>query len=267
MRGSPKPHRPACWRGTLAACLTWCVIAPVGAAQPNANSAYCDAAGANLVFIIDTTTAYDDQDKELLVRAVGEMFEMLHGGERIVIRTITDTFSTSQRVVERCLPRCASQGMLDSWFNCNEGLIVSETKKAKRAIVEGLRAHLAAATPRARSDIARTLASIAREDARAGGQNLLYVFSDMIENSDHVPGRLFFSAENKRLLAHMKKYGLVAALKGAEVHVFGFGRDGTEARNPLQVGTQQKLLEFWRAYFKAAGANLVEMGQNVVVRR
>ena len=242
-------------------------MAPAAAAQPKANNAYCDAAGANLVFVIDTTTSYDDKDKELLVRAVGEMFEILHGGERIVIRTITDTFATSARVVKRCLPRCASQGMLDKWFNCNEGLIVSETKKAKRDIVEALRAHLATATPQSRSDIARTLASVAREDARPGGQNLLYFFSDMIENSDYVPGRLFFSTDNKRLIAHMKKYGLVASLKGADVHVFGFGRDGTEARNPLQIGTQQKLLEFWRVYFKAAGANLVEMGQNVVVRR
>ena len=242
-------------------------MAPVAAAQPKANNAYCDAAGANLVFVIDTTTSYDDKDRQLLVRAVGEMFEILRGGERIAIRTITDTFATSARVVERCLPHCASQGMLDKWFNCNEGLIVSETKKAKRDIVEALRAHLAAASPRARSDIARTLASIAREDARAGGENILYIFSDMIENSDHVPGRLFFSTENKRLIAHMKKYGLVASLKGADVHVFGFGRDGTEARNPLHIGTQQKLLEFWRVYFKAAGANLVEMGQNVVVRR
>lgn len=46
-----------------------------------------------------------------------------------------------------------------------------------------------------------------------------------------------------------------------------FGRDGTEARNPLQTGTHQKLLGFWRIYFKAAGANLIEMGQNVIVRR
>jgi hypothetical protein len=253
--------------GHAAAFLCCCAVAHAAAAQPKSNNDYCNAAGANLLFVIDTTTAYDAKDRELLVRAVGEMFEILHGGERIVIRTITDTFATSQRVIERCIPRCVSKGMFDEWFNCNAGLIVSETKKAKRDIVESLRAHLAGATPRGRSDIARTLASIAREDARTDGQNLVYIFSDMIENSDHVPGRQFFSVENRRLLAHMKKFSLVASLKGAEVHVFGFGRDGTDARNPLQIGTQQKLLEFWRMYFTAAGANLVEMGQNVVVRR
>jgi hypothetical protein len=267
MACSQTPHRLARCRGVIAAAAFCCGFAHPAAAQPKSNHDYCDASGANLVFIIDTTTSYDGKDKELLIRAVGEMFEILRGGERIVIRTITDTFATSERVVERCLPRCASKGMLDKWFNCNEGLIVSETKKAKRDIVEALRTHLVSVTPRARSDIARTLASIAREDSRTDGQNLVYVFSDMIENSDHVPGRMFFTIENKRLIAHMKKFGLIASLKGAEVHVFGFGRDGTEARNPLQIGSQQKLLDFWRLYFGAAGATLVEMGQNVVVRR
>ena len=107
------------WRAApLVICMLWVFGA---AAQPKSNKDFCDAGGTNLLFIIDTTTAYDDKDKELLVRAVGEMFEILHGGERIVIRTITDTFATSQRVIERCIPRCASQGMLDKWFNCNEG--------------------------------------------------------------------------------------------------------------------------------------------------
>lgn len=235
--------------------------------QPKSNKEYCETGGTNLLFVIDTTTPYDAKDKELLIRAVQEMFGILHGGERLVIRTITDSFSTSHRVVERCIPRCKATGWLDDLINCNQGLIVNETKKAKNDIVEAFRTHLSIVTPRARSDIARTLTNISREDARSGGKNLVYLFSDMIENSDHVPGRLFFSVENKRLLAHMKKYGLIASLKGAEVHVFGFGRDGTDARNPLQVGTQQKLSDFWRMYFTAAGANLVEIGQNIVVRR
>lgn len=262
---SHRPLRRLAGAATVILCL-W-ATAQGAAGQPKQNSDYCDEAGANLLFVIDTTTSYDEKDRELLLRAVGEMFEILHGGERIIVRTITDSFSTSHRVVERCIPRCASKSLLDEWFNCNQGLIVNETKKAKRDIVEALRSHLSTVTPRGRSDIARTLANIAREDARGGGQNILYVFSDMIENSDHVPGRLFFSVDNKRLLAHMKKFDLVASLKGAEVHVFGFGRDGTEARQPLQVGTQQKLSAFWRMYFTSAGANLVEMGQNIVVRR
>lgn len=253
------------WRAAILAMCVVCVSS--AAAQPKPNKDFCDSGGTNLLFVIDTTTPYDDKDKELLIRAVGQMFEILHGGERLVIRTITDSFSTSDRVVERCIPRCKATGWFDELINCNQGLIVNETKKAKHDIVEAFRAHLSTVTPRTRSDIARSLANISREDARPGGPNLIYIFSDMIENSDHVPGRQFFAVENKRLLAHMRKYGLVASLKGAEVHVFGFGRDGTDARNPLQIGTQQKLQEFWRAYFKAAGANLVEMGQNVVVRR
>ena len=260
------PYLPR-WLLPLAVGLCFTAWLHGAAAQPKPNAAYCEATGANLVFVIDTTTAYDDKDKELLVGAMLAMFEILRGGDRMLVRTITDTFSTSHRVVERCIPHCAARGMFDKLFSCSEGLILAETKKAKRDIVAALRAHLVAVRPRNRSDIARTLSSIAREDARGRTRNIFYIFSDMIENSDHVSGRAFFSVENKRLLTHMKKFDLVARLKGAEVHVFGFGRDGTEARLPLQIAAQQKLSDFWRTYFKAAGANLIEMGQNIVVRR
>ena len=254
-------------RGVLCALLLAGGVAlPLEAvAQPVSNSSYCSKDGTNLIFAIDITTAYDAKDKELLVRAVGDIFDSLRGGERLLIRTITDTFSTSDRMIERCIPQCVANGPLDSLWRCNQGIIVSETRKAKQEIVEALRVRLASVKPRPRSDIARTLAAVSREDAQHGGQTLLYVFSDMIENSDHVPGRDFLTLDNKRLIAHMKKFNLVASLPGADVRVFGVGRDGTEKRGPLPVGSLQKLLEFWRIYFTAGGAKSVEISQNMVV--
>jgi len=74
-------------------------------AQTKTNKDYCAADGANLVFAVDTTTPYDARDKDLIVRAVGEIFETMHGGDRLVIRTIGASFtaSTSDRPVRPAL--------------------------------------------------------------------------------------------------------------------------------------------------------------------
>ena len=42
-------------------------------AQPLANKDYCANDGTNVMFVIDVTTEYDPKDKELLVRAVGDI--------------------------------------------------------------------------------------------------------------------------------------------------------------------------------------------------
>jgi hypothetical protein len=77
-------------------------------AQPLSNKGYCADDGTNVMFVIDVTTEYDPKDKELLVSAVGDIFDSLRGGERIVIRSITASFATSDRLIgasRRASPR------------------------------------------------------------------------------------------------------------------------------------------------------------------
>jgi hypothetical protein len=47
------------------------------------------------------------------------------------------------------------------------------------------------------------------------------------------------------------------------VHIAGVGRGGTKERRPLTVPEQRKITEFWSAYFKQAGADPVDIGQNM----
>jgi len=54
------------WLG--AATLVVLCAAGTAFAQPKTNADYCDSDGANLVLAIDTTTPYDEKDKDLLVR-------------------------------------------------------------------------------------------------------------------------------------------------------------------------------------------------------
>lgn len=251
---------------TAAALLALCAVVPVRA-QPQTNKDYCDSDGANLVFAIDTTTPYDERDKELLVRTVGEIFETMQGGDRVVIRTINGSFATSERLIDRCVPRCKAKSIWDDIWKCNQGMIVSDTKRIKQEIAQSLRARLANFEEQPRSDIIRTLSMLSREEMQHGHRRVLYVISDLIENSDYIPGKVFFTLDSRKLMQVVRKYGLLPSLAGVEVHVFGVGRDGTAARAPLTVAALQKVTDFWNAYFKASKAQSFEISSDIVAHR
>jgi hypothetical protein len=103
----------------------------------------------------------------------------------------------------------------------------------------------------------------AKEDGVEGRPLSLYIYSDLIENSDYLPGRKFFSTPVDRLIGQLRKDKLIAPLKNANVQAAGVGRGGTKDRRPLGVAEQQKVTEFWTAYFKESGANSVEVGQSI----
>lgn len=253
----------------LAGAVVTLILATGGdaaSAQPKKNKDYCATDGANLVFAIDTTTPYDAKDKDLLVRAVGEIFETMHGGDRVVIRTISESFSTSERLIDRCVPRCEAKNMWDDIWKCNQGLVVNDTKKIKQEVIRSLSVRLSNFKEQPRSDIIRTLSNLSREEAQRGGRRVLYVFSDLIENSDYISGKTFFTTETRRLILYLKKYGLLSSLDGVEVHVFGVGRDGTSARAPLTVPALRKIMDFWNAYFQASKARSIEISPNIIDR-
>jgi hypothetical protein len=169
-------------------------------AQSGSNKEYCSPTGANLIFAIDVTTPYDAKDKELLVRAVGEIFETLHGGDRIVVRTIGASSTASERLVDKCVPRCRAKTTWERMFSCNEGIILNDTKQVKQLLLQSLKTRLAQFDEQPHSDIIRTIVSISREEGRRDCRQVLYVFSDLIENSDYIPGRAFFTTDTKKLL-------------------------------------------------------------------
>ena len=254
-------------RGRIAAALLAAHAAHPACAQPHANKDYCDGGGANLVFAVDTTTPYDERDKDLLVRTIAEIFETMRGGDRIAIRTINESFATSERLIDRCVPRCEARNIWDNIWKCNQGMIVSDTKRVKQEVVQALRTRLTNFREQPRSDIIRTISTISREEMQRGGRRVLYVISDLIENSDYIPGRVFFTLDSRKLMQIVRKYELLPSLDGVEVHVLGVGRDGTAARAPLTVAALQKITDFWNAYFKASKAQSFEISSDIVAHR
>jgi hypothetical protein len=114
------------------------------------------------------------------------------------------------------------------------------------------------------SDIVRTIASVVQEERREVGELNLYIYSDLIENSDYFPSKYLFSYSLQRLIYGLHHYKLVPNLKGAKVQVAGFGRAGTPDRRPLKVDEANKLREFWNGFFKEAGAVSISIGQNPI---
>lgn len=235
-------------------------------AHATTNKEYCAADGTNLVLIVDVTTAYDAKDKEVIVAAMGEIFDSLKGGERIAIRTITDTFASSDRLVDRCVPRCPHDDFWSQMLKCSEGTIRDDTRRLKNEITAALRERLANVTELPRSDIVRTISSVGREEMARRGRAVLYVYSDLLENSDLISMRQLFSAPNANIVRHVRKLDLIPDLTGAEVRCFGVARDATLARRPLAASQLQKLREFWKAYFAEAKVRSIEIEQNIPVR-
>ena len=220
-----------------------------------AADAYCKAEADNVLVYVDRTTPYDDMDKKALVEAVAAIFESLKGGERFAMRTIAESFTASERLLDACVPICESGGFLGDLFSdCTEGKMINDRKKLKTKIVQALQELLAEFVELPNSEIVRTLALSSAEETRAGRHNRFYLFTDLIENSTYLPGKDFFGTNTKTLLADLEADGLVPDWTGSHVRVFGVGRSGKPGRPPLEQAILGKLTEFWREYFELAGA-------------
>ena len=249
-------------------CLVWSVLLgffliDTANAQTSDNRSYCKSDGRIALFLVDITTPYDKTDKDIIVKATDKILASLNGGEKIIIRTITDSHTRSEQLIERCIPYCAAEGF-SRIFLCNDGAIRTDREGVYADIVESLRQRLAKFEETRHSDILRTVVLAAKEDAVQGRPLSLYIYSDLIENSDYLPGRKFFSTPVDRLIGQLRKDKLIAPIKNANVIAAGVGRGGTKERRPLGVAEQRKVTDFWTAYFKASGAKSVEVGQNII---
>ena len=207
-----------------------------------------------LALFIDVTTSFDEKSKSILIEGIEKFARSLQGGERIVLMTIEDSFSKSAKLFDGCVPVCESSGWIDWLFgDCTSGLVRLKRKEMNSAIRSGLSSRLAASTDLPRSDIIRTISEntqIIFSDKKGG---TLFIFSDMIENSELIPGKDFWTLTNDELLSRAEKTDLIPALKGVTVKAFGLGRGGDNDRTPLNETMLQKLRQFWTDYFEMAG--------------
>lgn len=220
----------------------------------------CRADAETTEVLLDVTTAYDDIDRATLAESLGDILDSLQPGQKLFIATIEDQFSHSRRLIEACIPYCPPMSLLQSIFSsCTEGMLAEKRKQLAAELHRVLAAILASSSELPHSDILRTIFYNVRERGDDDAGLTLFVFSDMLENSDLFPTRAFFALSPAELVRRAKTDNLMPKMPGATVRVFGVGRSHATDRPDLPPREMSKLVELWQAYFAAAGAAKVDL--------
>jgi hypothetical protein len=256
------PRAPGVAVGVFAAAIVVGAVSDPSHAQTDENTRFCSDAAPNVVALLDVTTPYDEADKTSLIEGISRIFEGLEDGARLSIRTIEDKSTSSQRLIQLCIPYCPDEGFFGGLLSkCTEGVVINERKHRRLQVSQAL---IQATRDRAElphSAIIRTIAIVAAEEFAQGRENRFYLFSDMIENSDYLSGKDFSRTPNDTLIDQLEKDRLIPNLSGAAVKVFGVGRGGSAERSPLSQERLTKLHDFWTRFFAAGGAS-VTLTQN-----
>jgi hypothetical protein len=122
------------------------------------------------------------------------------------------------------------------------------------------------ATELPKSEIIRTLAMVLGSTGEEKRSVLVYIFSDLIENSEFISGKTFWSQPVERTVDVVKENELLPDLRNASVKIFGVGRDGTAQRRPLAQVLLAHLKRFWILYFEKTGCIDLEINESLEIR-
>ncbi|MEQ9436779.1 hypothetical protein [Hyphomonas sp.] len=250
-------------RALLAVALVLTGCSGSSGSEPGAQAAgYCAFGETSSLFLIDQTTPYDDTDRAVITESIGTVVDRLGPGDRIVLATISEHYTQSSRLINACKPGCPQgQGALDSMVGgCSSMKALADERQFMSSLAQTLAPAVQGSSSADHSAIMSTIAQWTQ--APPGGQpfNHVYIFSDMLENSQAVPWSDFRSAEPDAAMALAEKYRYVPAVQGADVRIVGFGRSHNPGRPPLDPELDARLREFWAAYFLAGGASVTFEG-------
>jgi hypothetical protein len=242
-----------------------CLFAAVAACEPGAGGAsnskakYCEIGDQSSLFLVDRTTQYDDTDQRVIIESIGAVIDGLGVGDRIVLATIGSHYSQSASLANDCKPGCPqNQGPLDSMVGgCSAMIAQADLRGFKTDLVKSLGPLTTTAEEAKNSDIAGTIAQWTQ--APPGGRPFtsIYVFSDMLENSQGLPWSQFKAMAPDKAMELVERFKLTPSAKGAAVRIVGFGRLHDPGRPPLPAELDARLRTFWTTYFQAGGATSV----------
>jgi hypothetical protein len=251
----------------LAAALTITFIgsfADPGRADAAARQDYCSFSEHTTLVLVDRTTAYDGTDQEVFRSSLNRLQGSLDVGDRLIIQTITGSYTESRKVFDDCMPGCPEAGLME-WLtgSCRDIIATSDRNVFLKRAAAVVRQMLNEVKSYETSDIAQTIAEATREIAASPDRRItrLIVFSDMIENSPALPWARLQSGQPKALMEGLSGLGIKPTLDGADVVVFGFGRFHDRGRTQLRPDARSRLIDFWTRWFKSGNADAVFIGQ------
>ena len=218
--------------------------------RPTDAATMCDEPA--VLALIDTTTAYDDQDRGQIMPAIDRMVRSLEPGDRIVIRTVRDSPSSSRLLFDACAPASAT---FDWTLNGLWQWLWREPAADRIAIMRFRSSLRAAMLPplQSRGDapvtaLADTLARFADE---AGEIKAVWLFTDLLESVAASPEVLL--ADSGSLV---RAAAAIPGLQGLDVHVAGIGRFHDRLRRPLSSREMGSLIDAWTALIQTSGGRL-----------
>lgn len=225
---------------------------------PNSRAAYCEYGKNAALFLVDRTTQYDETDQRVMIESIGSVIDSLDTGDRFVLATIDSHYTGSQPLANECKPGCPAQGALEAVTGGCSGMIAqADLRTFKTQLAEGVRPLATTNEEAKNSDIAGTVAQWTQSPPAGKSFNQVYIFSDMLENSQALPWAKFKTIEPADAITRMTELNRLPSVEGATVRIVGFGRLHDPGRPPLAADQDARFRTFWSDYFKAGGATSV----------
>ena len=221
-----------------------------------------------MLIFVDRTTSFDDIDKRIFADGFDRIMSRLRVGDRVFVQTIGGDYTKSETVFNQCLPGCPDEGLVN-WLmgSCKSVIARGDLAQFRSNLAGDVRNLLEHPESYKHSDIARTVANLSRIHAARAQKNgqapvgLVFLFSDLLENSTVVPWRMLAGRKAKAALEAIRREEQLPELHDAEVAAFGFGRSHDPKRSALSPPTARAVKDFWEAYFKQGGARDIYIGQ------
>lgn len=217
---------------------------------------YCRYGRQSSLFLIDRTTPYDDADEHILLGSAGAIVDGLAPGDRLVVSTIGAHYSASRRVFNACRPGCpeTSNPLGDLATGCAAMTALRDERVFRARLIAALRPLMRNSTNDTGSDITGAIAQATRRPPGGRTYANVFIFSDMLENSQALPWSQFARQSAAQSMAEVTRFDLTPAVRGANVRIVGFGRLHNDRRSPLPAELDQRVRGFWASYFHAGAA-------------
>lgn len=243
--------------------LLFLLLLPVKEAM-SAKQDYCSQGeGRTVLFLIDRTSAFDEQDKNSFANGIDVLFKQLQTGDRLIIHTLTEDFSGSKKIFDACRPGCQEQGMMSGLFSqCRASVAKVDERKYMRDMLTSVKPMISMEEKYPNSEIIETIAFMMQEYEHHRPARLI-IFSDMIEYSRLAKFGHLKENNIPSLLGKLDRLGLIKPMQGVNVEVFGFGRDHSAQRHGLNAEQKRNIERFWQAYFMRAQVAKFHLGRNL----
>ena len=220
--------------------LLWLLFFTVWNSSQAAQQDYCAQGDEKAVlFLIDRTSAFDEQDKKIFANGVNTLFQGLDAGDRLIIHTLTEDFSESRKIFDACRPGCREQGIVSGLFSqCRASVAKVDERKYMRNMLASVKPMISKQEDYPNSEIIETISFMAQEYERHKPARLI-IFSDMIEHSRLARFGHLKESGIPVLLDKLDKLGLIRSMQGVDVEVFGFGRDHSRQREGLKAEAEK----------------------------